>query len=222
MATDQELLRDHLLGRIIANVPRGYLQEVERRTQAAYRSKFADVKDDPTTLGEHRPWKLVHDRMFRMDWELAEAAKAHGLRYTTKPLPENKWAYTYVVAGTFGLTQAYVQTVGALPIPAKYREDLAKAAGIPRLPLDDPKEIYEPKEFYGLLAHNPVGRLFTADDQKLGTLQFCIPSKDMNAWAFEMSVPELLSNYPSEIEKPETERGPTWKRDPRRGTGTKE
>ena len=142
--------------------------------------KFADVKADPATLSEHRLPKLIQDRVFRMEWELAEAAKAHGLPYTAKPLPENKWAYTYVICGSFGLTQAYVQTAGSVPIPAKYREDLAKAAGIPRLPIDDPAEIYQSKEFYALLAHNPVGKLFAEEDQRLGTLQLCVPCKDMN------------------------------------------
>jgi len=211
MATDEEYLRKHLIGQVVDNVPRGCLEEFERRAQKAYVERFAEVRHDPATLDEHRLHKLIQDRMFRMDWELAETAKAQGLRYTAKPLPENTWAYTYVIAGSFGLTQAYVQTIGALPIPAKYRDDLAKASGIPRLPLDDPREIYQPKKFYALLAHNPVGRHFAEEDQKLGTLQLCIPCRDMNSWAFAMSVPELLSYYPNRITTQEKERGPAWK-----------
>lgn len=91
MATDQEALRQHVLERIIENVPRDYLAEFARRAQVAYVDKFSEVRHDPATLDEHRLHKLLQDRMFRMDWELAETAKAHALHYTTKLLPENTW-----------------------------------------------------------------------------------------------------------------------------------
>jgi hypothetical protein len=220
MATDEARLREHLLESITQNVPRGFLDDFQRRTVNAYREKFHDVMHDPTALSEQRLAKLIQDRMFRMDWELAQAAKACGMPVTSKPLPENAWSYTYVVAGSFGLTQSYVPAIGALPKPAKFRDDLATAAGVPRLPLDDPKEIYQIKDFYALFAHNPLGKFFTEDEQQLGTLQFCIPCKDMNDWTFAMSFAELLSYYPAMAKKPRATRAPTWKQRVVRGGET--
>ena len=220
MATDEERVREHITTQLVANVPRNFLEDFDRRAKAAYLDRYLDVKQDRSTIDEQRASKLIQDRMFRMEWELAEAAKAYGLPTTSKLLPENTWAYTYVSAGTFGITQCYVQTVGALPIPAMYRKRLAKAADCPRLPLDDCEDIYQLKEFYALLAHNPIGRRFQEDEQKLGTLQLCIPCRDMNGWTFAMNLPELLSYYPA-IEKPKTERGPTWRSVPKRKTENK-
>lgn len=222
MATDEELLRNHLIARIIENIPREMLEEFQRRAQATYTGKFADVRTDPTTLEEHRLPKLIQDRMFRMEWELAETAKAYGLPYSSKMLSENKWTYTYVICGGIGITQAYVPTVGARPIPAKYRDKLAEKAGVPRLPIDDPAEIYQAKEFYALLAHNPVGRHFSEEHQKLGALQLCVPCEDMNKWALEIGVQELLSLYPAKTGKGKksAERDPLWISKPKRETGT--
>jgi hypothetical protein len=220
MSTDDELCREFMIARVVEFVPRGFLEEMQRRTERAYLERFQLVKHEPTTLEDHRLFKLLADRVFQMDWELAKAAKAHELFATSKQLPENTWIYTYAIAGAFGLTQSYVPTIGALPQAAKFRDELAKAAGFPRLPIDDPKEIYELKRFYALLAHNPIGKRFTEDDQKLGSLQFCVPCKDMNSWAFAMSVAELLSYYPAEARELETTRAPTWKPKPDRETGS--
>lgn len=214
MATDEERVREHILKRVVDGVPRAYLEDFQRRAPAAYRDEFENARHDTTTVPEQRLSRLILNRVFRLDWELAEAAKAHSLPATSKPLPENAWNYTYVIAGGFGLTQSYVPAIGSLPKPAKFREDLAKAAGVPRLPLDD---LYQVKEFYGLLAHNPVGKNFAEGDQQLGSLQFCIPCRDMNSWVFAMSVPELLSHYPAAVKKTSKGRAPTWKRFPETG-----
>lgn len=217
MATDAERLRKYLVEQAVINIPRGFLGELQRRTPAAYQDQFQQVDHDPTTVQEQRLARLIQDRFFRMEWELSQAAKAQGMPATSKPLPENSWQHTYVSAGAFGLTQSYVTAMGVLPQAAKFRDDLAKAARVPRLPIDDPKEIYELKEFYGLFAHNPIGRMFTERDQKLGSLQLCIPYHDMKGWALEISVIELLAHYPAEAKKVEPKRAPTWKRSPSRG-----
>ncbi len=122
------------------------------------------------------------------------------------------------IGNSFGITQSYVQALGDLPHPAKFRERLAEAAKCPRLPFDDPEEIFAVKEFYALFAHNPVGRTFTEDHQRLGSLTFCVPSKDMRGWVTEISIPELISFYPARKAARKSGRGPTWKR--RTDTGT--
>jgi hypothetical protein len=220
MATDDELQRAHLLARVVKGIPRAFLEDFFKRTAAAYSDRFQLVKHEPTTLEEHRLSKLLADRVFRMDWELKKSADAHGLIATSRPVAENNWSFTYVIAGDIGLTQSYVPTIDELPKAAKFRDELAMAGNIPRLPLDDPAEIYQPKKFYALLAHNPIGRHFTEEDQKLGSLQLCIPYKDMNGWALTMSVPELLSYYPVTTKEAEPTRAPTWKRKPGRETGS--
>lgn len=216
MATEEAELRTYVIEKATRSIPRGFVVEVHDRIRRAYDEEYAEVAHKPTTLTQQRIFKLNQDRCFRIDWELYEAAKAHGLSATEKPLPSNKWHHTYVTVGDFGLTQSYVQHVGDLPHPARYRDNLAEAARCPRLPLDDPKEIYEVKEFYALFAHNPVGRTFTEEHQRLGSLTFCVPSRDMKSWVTEISIPELISHYPTVKKPKKADRAPTWKR--RRGS----
>lgn len=217
MATDDEALRSHLIDEAIRNVPRAFLERFLARVPNAYREKFLEVDSDPTTIEDQRLARLCQDRVFRLDWELAQAAKEAKLPATSRPLPENGWAYTYVAAGSVGITQSYVQTIGALPKPAKFRDGLAKAAAVPRLAIDEPAEIYLPKSFYALIAHNPLGKKFRLPDQDLGSVQFCVPCHDMKAWALEISVTELLSYYPS-IKRSISTRSPAWKKRPDTGT----
>ena len=215
MATDEQALREHLIAQTTINIPKAFLEEFNRRLGRAYDEEFAVVQSDPTTLAEHKASKLIATRCFRVDWELHETAKKHGLAVTAKPLPENTWHYTYVSSGRCGLTQSYVQKLGSLPQSAKFRENLASAANMPRLPLDDPKEIYAIKDFYALLAHNPVGQRFSEDSQKLGGLQLCVPSPDMKRWVLEISVAELLSHYEAEVKRTDRTTAPIWKQEPK-------
>lgn len=218
MATDEEQMRSHILAQAVASIPKSFLEEMQDRSRRAYPEAFLTVKHDPTTLEEQQIAKLTQDRCFRMDWELYHAAAAHGLAVTAKELPLNKWHHTYVTVGSFGLTQSYVPKVGDLPQPARFRDALAEAANCPRLPIDDPSEIYAVKEFYGLFAHTPVGRRFIEDEQKLGSLMFCVPDRTMKAWAVSISVPELIARYPVEKQAPKEDRAPTWKRNKDTGT----
>ena len=220
MATDQERLRTHIIQCAVESIPRPFLEEVHRRTATAYRDVFHEVKQDPTVLDEQRLLKLAQDRVFRMERELSEAAKAHDLPITAKPVAENNWSYAYVVSGRFGITQAYIPPNDRFPHPAKYRDELARASGVPRLPLDDPREIYEAKDFYALFAHTQIGSRFTEEHQGLGVLRLCVPSGNgdkLNRWALKLSVVELMSHYPSEAPQAKPQRAPTWKRDLKRG-----
>ncbi|PSM17117.1 hypothetical protein [Nitratireductor sp. StC3] len=214
MATDEEQMRQHILAQATRSFPKAFLMEALDRIRRAYLEEFSAVAHNVTTLAEQRIFKLNQDRCFRIDWELHEAAAAHGLNVTAKELPYNKWHHTYVTAGAFGLTQSYVPRAGDLPQPAKFRDALAEAANCPRLPLDDSAEIYSAKEFYALFAHTPVGRRFSEDEQKLGTLMFCVPDRTMKSWALSVGVPEIIALYPAdEKAKKEDRTVPTWRRD---------
>jgi hypothetical protein len=202
----------HLTATAVAAIPKQFLHDVIRRAEIAYAATYDEVKHHPQTLIEHKLAKLKQVRCFRMEYEMAEAAKACGLPHTSKLLPENDWCYTYVVTGNFGLTQAYVQQIGSLPNSAKYRENLANASRIPRLALDEDPEIYKARKFYGLIAHNPVGQLFDESKQKMGSIQLCIPCEGMKGWALEIPLVELLSYYPVEIRRAVATPEPMWKK----------
>jgi len=221
MPTDYERARTYILEQAVKHVPRPFIEEYADRARRAYAEVYAEVAASPATLEHQRLFKLNQDRCFRMDWELYTCAKAHGLVATANLLPENQWCHAYALSGSFGLTQSYVQSVGDLPQAAKFRERLAEASRCPRLPFDDAEEIFEVKEFYALLAHNPVGRTFTEEHQRLGSLMFCVPSRDMRSWAADISVPELLALYPAKKTAKKAGRAPTWKAPEKRETGTK-
>ncbi|MGF1610810.1 MAG: hypothetical protein ACFCUQ_15520 [Kiloniellales bacterium] len=218
MATDYEQLQGHIIQCAVRSIPRGFLEDFQRRTEHVYKELFQEVLTDPAILPEQRPAKLIDNRFYRMEWELAQAAKAHGLNVTSHPIPENGWSYTYVTAGDFGLTQSYTKDHGALPQPAKFLEALAMRAGVPRLPIDEPEEIFQLKKFYALFAHTPMGKRFDEDHQKLGSLQLCVPCREMNAWGFELGTAELLSHYPAAIESGKI--APTRRATPQWRTGT--
>ncbi|WVX49395.1 hypothetical protein ROLI_024890 [Roseobacter fucihabitans] len=197
------------------------LEDLMKRCERAYLETFAEVSHSKTTLLEQRIHMLRQARCFRMDYELAKSAEKFGIPYTAKPLAENDWQYTYVTAGDFGVTQSYVQKMGCLPNPAKFRDTLAKTSNIPQLPLEDDAEIFKPRNFYGLFAHNPVGAIFEEEKQKLGSIQLCVPYGCMRKFALEVSIAELLAEYPSVATPSIAIPAPTWKRDPKRkDTGT--
>lgn len=211
MATDEEQVRQHILTQAMKAIPKSFLVEMQDRIRRAYLEEFSSVSHNLTTLAEQQIFKLNQDRCFRVDWELHEAAKAHGLSVTAKELPSNKWRHTYATVGVFGLTQSYVPRVGDLPHAARFREALAEAANCPRLPLDDSAEIYSVREYYALLAHTPVGRRFVEADQKLGSLTLSVPDRTMKAWALSISVPEFIAMYAAEEKSTKDRTAPTWR-----------
>ena len=119
------------------------------------------------------------------------------------------------------MTQSYVQAIGELPQPARFRERLANSMKLPRLDLgDEPSDAFEMRDLYGLVAHNPIGRRFNKDEQRLGMIQFCLPAEDYDAWAVEFTFSEIVSAYPSGTKRVEPRRSPTWKRRDDKNTET--
>lgn len=214
-------LKQHIRNGAVNSFPKQFLVDLQNRTERAYQDTFAEVAHSKTTLPEQRIHKLRQERCFRMDYELAQAAKKFDIPYTAKQLAENDWQFTYITSGNFGATQSYVPQMGCLPSPAKFRDTLARAATIPRLPIDDDEEIFRERTFYGLFAHNPIGSIFDEEKQKLGSIQLCVPFEDMKKYALEVSVAELLADYPAESKPGVAFPSPTWKRDTKRkDTGT--
>ena len=215
---DIDALKRQIRLAAVNSIPKAFLEEIIKRTRLAYDDCFTSVSTDSLTLSEQKPAKLKDDRFYRMERELNQTARKHGLSVTAKALPENTHHFVYAVSGVFGLTQSYVQTIGEMPNPAKFRENLASAAAIPMLPLEEPAEIFAPRQFYGLIAHNPRGKSFDRDMQKLGSIQLCVPFTEMKGWADQISLNELLALYPADAVKEKVAgRGPMWKSVPKTG-----
>jgi hypothetical protein len=207
-----ERLRATIITTIVRDIPKLFWVDLRGMTRQAYADVFAQIQADPNIVPEQRIDRLRQDRHFRMEHVLSTLAERHGIPRSHTMLVENSQHYVYATRGDIGMTQSYVRAIGDLPKPARYWQRLAEASDIPRLDLgDEPPEVLIGKTYYGLIAHNPIGHRFDAEEQKLGMIQFCVPSGDAKAWALELALEELTAAYP--VEKPDTapERKPKWK-----------
>lgn len=206
-------LRATALSVIIRDTPAAFWSDLRSGARIIYADIFAEVDNDRNVLPQQKLDKLLQDRHFRMEKLLIDLATKHGLHSSTTVIIENNRCHAYVARGDVAMTQSYVQDIGRMPHPAKFRERYAAAMDLPRLDLgDEPTEVMLGRQFYGLIAHNPVGRRFDADEQRLGMIQFCLPARDCKAWTVEFAVAEILAGYDVE-KKPvvEPSRSPTWK-----------
>jgi hypothetical protein len=210
---NRKAFETHVTRTVLEAVPKEFFVELQRRAQAAYRDEFHSVKNCPTVLPEQRLAKLKADRQSRMEWELHQAAIAAGVHVTATPVVENDWSYVYAKSSSIGLTQSYVQFRGDLPKEAKFRERLAAASQFPQLPLaGESPSLYEPCEFYALIAHNPIGHQFTDNKQMLGSIELCVPDSAMKRWVFQKSLTEIIGLYPTVAKRQIASRDPTLKK----------
>lgn len=212
-------LRAVILSTIVHDIPRKFWEDARTRMKQSYMDMYHQVDADPSVVQVQKLDKLYQDRHFRMEYVLTTLAKDHGFTCSSTLLKENNRAYVYAAKGAIGLTQAYVSSIEAMPKPAKFRERLAELNNIPNTPRfdlgDEPKEIMLGKDFYGLIIHNPAGKRFTEEHQKLGALQFCIPTAECKGWAVQLTMEEILAEYP--VTK--TDRKPEWKIQPKKQEG---
>jgi hypothetical protein len=207
-----ERLRAAITSTIVRDIPKQFWVDLRAMTRQAYIDVFSQISNDPNMLHEQRIDRLRQDRHFRMEYLLSSLADRHGISKSHTVLAENSQYYVYAAKGDIGLTQSYVPAMGELPKPARYLERLASANDIPRLDLgDEPPEVLVGKKYYGLIAHNPIGRRFDTEEQKLGMIQLCIPSRDSKVWAVELAIEDLTSVYPTEKPDTASRPGPTWK-----------
>lgn len=215
--TSADRQRLSILSILVRDLPRGFWEDLRTRSRQAYLDVFHQIRNDPNILDEQRLDKLYQDRHFRMENLFKVLADGHGLACSATLLVENGRRYVYASMGAVGLTQAYVPTIGEMPKPARFRERHSALNRIVREPgLDfglEPEELVELKAFYGLVAHNPVGKRFTESDQALGMIQLCVPVEGCASWAAQFALQEIISAY--EVDKPaaKPERGPSWKRE---------
>ncbi|WP_235302969.1 hypothetical protein [Sphingopyxis sp. MWB1] len=217
-----ELLKATASGMIVRDIPMAFWSDLRALTVIAYADAFAEVDADKTVLPDQKIDDLLQRRHFKMEKLIVDLAVRHGLSHSMSLIVQNNRRHAYVFKGDVAMTQSYVQAIGMMPQPAKFRERLANSMDLPRLDLgDEPDGAFLMPTLYGLIAHNPVGRRFRADEQKLGMIQFCLPAADCRAWAVEFAIAEILDAYPATPKKDAPKRSMPWKTPKRDGdTGT--
>jgi len=211
MDTYQELY-NQTLEILVSDTPTEFWDDLSSIGKNIYADAYAEVKNDSSVILEQKIDYLLQRRHFRMEKLLVDLAVRYNLSHSMSLISQNNRRHALVYNGDVSMTQSYVQAIGDLPQPAKYREKLANAMTLPRLDLgDEPKNTFIMRELYGLIAHNPVGRRFQEDHQKLGMIQFCLPSKDCKKWAMELSIPEIISAYPAKTKLIIPTRSLPWK-----------
>ena len=194
-----ERQRRIILSTVVRDIPKAFWEDARARARQTYLDIYHEIAAYPNMLPEQRLDKLYQDRFFRMEYLLSVLATEHGFTWSAKLLAENSHHYVYATRGSVALTQTYVPAINDMPKPAKFREKLAAMNDIsaqPQLALgDESPAIFAAKEFYGLLAHNPVGKRFTEDDQRLGMIQFCVPSLLCTRWEAQFALEEIISHY---------------------------
>lgn len=207
-----ERLKAIIIATIVRDIPKQFWIDLRAMARQAYADVYFQIRNDPNLNDEQRIDLLRQYRHYRMESLLCVLADRHGLVRSLTLLSENSQHYAYVVSNDVGMTQSYVPAIGELPKPARYWEQLAEANEVPRLDLgDEPPAILLGKSYYGLIAHNPVGKRFGEDEQKLGMIQFCVPTKDGRAWGLELALEELTAAYPDGKPTTTVERKPVWK-----------
>lgn len=200
---------------IVRDIPREFWADLRTKSQHAYLDVFHSVTGDTTVVDEQRLDKLYQDRHFRMEHLMKTLAEDHGLDCSPRLLVDNNWHYVYVASGAVGMTQSYVPAIGAMPKPAKFRERLAKMNQVGKSPRfnfgDEPPGLLKLKDFYAVVAHNPVGKRFQEDHQRLGMMQFCVPFADFSDWALELAVEEILVAYDALAPSKKGDRSLPWK-----------
>lgn len=213
---DPEKRRAAILAIIVGDTPRDFWADGLTGARQAYPDVFQQVRHDPNLIDDQRIDFLYQSRHFRMEHLLKRLAERHGVAYSPTLLVDNGRKYVFASKGRVGITQAYVPAIGDMPKPARFRERHSALNAIVAAPSFDfglePAELLLPKQFYGVITHNPVGRRFEEVDQALGMIQFCVPVAGCTSWAAQFTLHEIVAAYA--VEKPEAkpERGPDWKR----------
>jgi hypothetical protein len=165
----------------------------------AYSEAFAAVQADPRILAAQRPAKLLDDRFYLAERALHDAAIEGGVTSSGQKIEINKWVYTLVRSGGVCMVQAYIPTPEDFARPARFREQHAALNSFLQRPQfafgDVPPEIFEVAKVAGILVHGPVSKVFDEEGQKIGFLQFAVPSLDYQYWEMNIPVSEIVSTF---------------------------
>lgn len=203
--TPREQIRDHVLSRIVATTPEAFWRGYQDRARGIYLDAFAAVKADPRLNQSQRLSKLWQERHFAMEWLLIDEATQNGIPASDKLIIENRCAYALAGHGSLKMTQKYVRQHGALPSPAKFRQQLAAVNAFYRAPSlflgDEPEELFLPPEVNGIVLHSPTGSRFLEEHQILAAIGFYVPRADFSGWAVELTFAEIIAGYATETSR---------------------
>jgi hypothetical protein len=94
--------------------------------------------------------------------------------------------------------QAYVQS-SDFARPARFREQHAALNNFLSRPQfafgDIPPSLFDISRVAGIVVHGPASKNFDEKEQRLGFLNFCVPSEDYRRWEINIPVPEIISMF---------------------------
>jgi hypothetical protein len=194
------VLQQEVLDVLLAKTQPSLWEELNRRNDAAYSEAFAAVKNDARILPNQKAAKLLDERFYLCERALHDSATPEtGAVSSGQKITINHWVYTIVRAGPVLMIQSYVPTLRAFARPAKFREQHAALNDFlkcPQFSLGDlPTEFFDISSIGGMIVHGPLGRAFTAEDQKMGFLRFCVPSPDYRHWEVDLPVGQIIGAF---------------------------
>jgi hypothetical protein len=211
------LNRDGVLRALVAYVPSPFWLTLAARVRQTYRDCFEQALHNPQIDTNQRlDWLLQH-RHFCMEKVLSTVSSDHGMPVSSSLVVANNRRYMLVGCGPMLFTQAYVATLADVPHPARFREHHSRMNAVSanqQLRLgDQPEELLEKKDFYGIITHNPIGRRFTETDQSLSMIQFSVPEIGCSDWVAQLTFQEVIDAYgrADKKEAPRRDRDAPWK-----------
>lgn len=195
-----DLVRAAALAAVVRDTPKEFWSALLPLLRQTYKDTFFQAQNDPGILDQQRLDALYQSRYFRMESVLFALTTEFGFHASTNLVERNGRSFVFAAKGGVAITQAYVPAIGEMPKAAKFRSHYAAMNAPGRggvLDLgDQPVELLQMKDFYGIIAHNPVGKRFEEDFQSLGMAQLCIPNPACTGWWAQLPVQEILANYP--------------------------
>lgn len=193
------LVRQEVLGLLLRETPPAFWRAATSKMRWAYGDGFESVEKDPRVLKNQKPAKLLDERFYLAERALNDAALEGGLITSGQTVPINGWVYTFVRSGPVCLIQSYVPTPADFARSAKFKEQhasLNRFLSRPQFAFGDVSpEIFDIAQVAGIITHGPLGKRFDSDSQKLGFLNFAVPSEDYKKWEINIPVTEIVGLF---------------------------
>ena len=193
------LVKQEVLALLLRDTPAALWEAAIAGMRWAYGEAYASVQNDARVLPAQRPAKLLDDRFYLAERALHDAAGVGGVTSSGQKIEINKWVYTLVRSGGVCMVQAYVPTPEDFARPARFREQHAGLNSFLKRPQfafgDVSPEIFDVAQVAGIMIHGPVNKTFDVDGQKIGFLQFAVPSIDYQYWELNIPVSEIVSTF---------------------------
>ena len=213
------LVRQEVLGLILHETSHALWKSTMARMIWAYSEGFASVFGDRRILKRQKPAKLIDERFYLAETALNEAANDSGAISSGQKIEINGWVYTLVRSGGVCMIQAYTRTPTDFARPARFREQHAAINDFLSRPQfafgDVPATLFNASRVAGIIAHGPASKKFDEQGQRLGFLNFCVPSQDYRFWEVNIPVTEIIAGFGAQT-------APTDQRDIARPTPRKD